>query len=223
MKAQLDTLKSVINKIFTDDQIERMKCPGTRKVWSNLALQQSIVIYLICGSTAYRFLLGKGYPFAPISTLQRHMARVDFEAGILNDIFLLMKLKMEDLEPHQRIFGIVMDEMAIQPKIDFDPGTESYIGHPTIPINPVTVAKRTKKDPDYVYDQTKDMATHAMNIMACGQAKRVKQILFWGLTTVSFDPKYVANLLKEIIRRCLEVGMKIAVVTLDMSGSNLPI
>ena len=183
MKKQVKLLTSLLKKIFTDGQIDKMKHPQYRQPWSNLALQQCIVLYLVFGSTAYKFLIAKGYPFIPVSTLQEHMAPVDFDPGILNDIFVLMKPKVEDLPPHQRIFGIVMDEMAIQPKIEFDPRSESYLGTPTVPINLKTIEKSTKKDPEYVYDVNQDIATHAMNI-------------FWGLTRVSFDPKFVANLLK---------------------------
>ena len=104
-----------------------------------------------------------------------------------------MKLQVEDLPTHQRIFGIVMDELAIQPKIEFDPRSESYLGTPTVPINLKTIEKSTKKDPEYV---NQDIATHAMNILACGQVKRSNKFFFLGLTSVSFDPKFVANLLK---------------------------
>ena len=218
-KTKFSHLNDSIGKIFTDDQKGRLKYPG-RKIaaWSDATLLQCITLYLICGKAAYQFMISKGYPFVSIDTLQRHMAKINFNQGILEDIFTLLRFVIEDIPKKHRSFGLVMDEMAVQPKIDFNPSTQSLIGRPTVPIDPVTIERKKKKDP--LFDEKKVMATHAMNFLLCGLTKRFKQIIAWFLTSSSYDPKFVVNIIKQIIIKCHYIEIDLTAITIDMSGQN---
>ena len=208
-----------LQKLFTEDMLKRLKYPDKRVwKWSDATLRVCITFYLICGKSAYLYLISKGFPFVPIRTLQTHMSNVNFDPSILKDIFILLKYKLDDLPAHHRNFGIVMDEMSINPKLEFDIGNQCLIGRPNIPLNPKTVAKKKAKDPDF--DESKCLATHAMNIMLCGLCKRLKQIIAWFLTYSSFDPDYFAGILKEIVVMSHDIGANILAITIDMSGQN---
>ena len=219
VQASLSELTDNLKNMFTDDQIWRMKNP-LKKIgkWSDATLRTCIVIYLICGKAAYQYLLHKKWPLVPIPTLHEHMRKVNFDPGILDDIFILMSYKLEDVPPQHRNFGIVMDEMSIQPKLDFDINNQAFIGKPTAPINPKTIEKRKAKDPNF--DETKCLATHAMNFLLCGMAKRIKQIVAWFLTYSSFDPLFIAAVLKKIVVKSHEISARIVAITIDMSGQN---
>ena len=110
--------------------------------------------------------------------------------------------------------------MSIQSKLDFDPSTQSFIGRPTCPLNPKTIERKKKADPNF--DETKTMATHAMNFMLCGHGKRLKQIVAWLLTYSSFDPAFVADIMYKIVKMSHEIsGATVSSITMDMSGQNL--
>ena len=218
-KAALKAFTDNLQKIFTDQQVSKLRYPFKKIAkWSDATLRVCITIYLICGKSAYNYLIAKGFPFVPVRTLQTHMAKVDFNPGILKDIFILLSYKIEDLPPQHRNFGLVMDEMSIQPKLEFDIGNQRLCGRPNMPINPKTIEKKKAKDP--AFDESKTLATHAMNIMICGLCKRLKQIVAWYLTYSSFDPKFCAAVLKEIVVMCHGISLNLLTITIDMSGQN---
>ena len=221
MEVKLAAISASIKKIFTSQQVEKLKCPGmTIGSWSDETIRLCIALYIICGTAAYKFMIAKGYPFVPVSTLQAHMSIVDFEPGLLEDMFMLMKFRLEEVPEHHRNLGLVLDEMSIQPKLDFDPSTQSFIGRPTCPLNPKTIERKKKADPNF--DETKTMATHAMNFMLCGHGKRLKQIVAWLLTYSSFDPAFVADIMYKIVKMSHEIsGATVSSITMDMSGQNL--
>ena len=218
-KAALKAFTDNLQKIFTDQQVSKLRYPFKKIAkWSDATLRVCITIYLICGKAAYNYLIAKGFPFVPVRTLQTHMAQVDFNPGILKDIFILLSYKIEDLPPQHRNFGLVMDEMSIQPKLEFDIGNQRLCGRPNMPINPKTIEKKKAKDPNF--DESKALATHAMNIMICGLCKRLKQVVAWYLTYSSFDPKFCAAVLKEIVVMCHGINANLLTITIDMSGQN---
>ena len=219
LKVEMSSLTASLAKLFTEDQMKKLKFPHKDvRQWADVTLRQCITFYIICGAAAYKFFISKGFPWIPLRTVQHHMQKVNFDCGLLRDLFTLLSYKIEDLEPQHRNFGIVMDEMSIQPKIDFDPGTQSIIGRPTVPLNPKTVARYKAKDPDF--DETKTLATHAMNFLICGMCKRIKQIVAWFLTFSSFDPHFIADVMKLIVMECHRINVTISCLTIDMSGQN---
>ena len=218
-EVELSAITSSLKKIFTEDQIKRLKYPDKRIAkWSEASIRQCITLYLICGCSAYKFMVAKGFPFVSIRTLQRHMAMINFDSGILDDIFILMKYKLEGVPKHHRNFGLVMDEMSLQAKLEFDIASQSFIGRPTVPLNPKTVVTKKLKIPEF--DENKTLATHSMNFMICGLGKRFKQIVAWFLTYSSFDPEAVVNIMKTIVRKCHEIEINVVAITTDMSGQN---
>ena len=146
MEVKLTAITSSLQKIFTEDQIKKLEFPDKKVAkWADSTLRQCITIYLICGCSAYKYMRDKGFPFVSVRTLQEHMAKISFEPGILDDMFQLMKYKIEDVPRQHRNFGLVMDEMSIQAKLDFDISTQSFIGRPTMPLNPKTIVKKKLK------------------------------------------------------------------------------
>merc|ERR1712016_510654 len=116
--------------------------------WSDSTLQKSMQIYYSCGTKGYKFLRDKNFPLPERSTIVRHCNQIESDFGRQYDMIKLMKLKMETMEPRDRVCALVMDEMAIAPKREFDPTTGQIIGHPTLPTGPNLVSTRLRKGID---------------------------------------------------------------------------
>lgn len=61
--------------------------------WSPQTIQKALQIRFACGS-GYELLLDQGYPLPSVRTLQRRMALIDFECGILESVFEIMEDKV---------------------------------------------------------------------------------------------------------------------------------
>lgn len=67
-------------------------------------------------------------PLPSYSTLCRKIQNVDFTPGLLKDVVSLMKEKKKShTSEHESDCVILMDEMEIQPALEFDVGTGKYI------------------------------------------------------------------------------------------------
>lgn len=89
-----------------------------------------------------------------------------------------MEVKVVGLGPQERCCLLMIDEMAIQQKIEYDPTTSSVRGYATLPV--------PGRD-------EKVMATHGLVFMLCGVATRWKQVVAYHYTgdnyiTVNLEP-----------------------------------
>ena len=112
--------------------LKKLLEPKSKFTWSDLTLQSSIHIYYHCGTSAYDFLIERGFPLPSARTLQRHMQQINFEPGILrHDMLMLMKLKVDKMSPKDKKIALVLDEMQIQAKKEYDPNTGEIMGFAT--------------------------------------------------------------------------------------------
>ena len=220
------TAKSV-ERIFNDDQMERLKCPGSRKPFLNKTLQESIHLYYRIGTSSYEFLREKGFPLPSVRTLQNHLVALECEPGIQWDFINIMKYKVEKMTNGQKFCGLVMDEMSITPKIQFDQAIQAYVGHPTLPVSEKLRKKREaeiekKKILGLDYDENKDeLAYHALNVLLCGQTVRYKQLVGYHFTDRSFCAKAAAKWIMDLMKAIHEIlGLTICSFTMDMSPLN---
>ena len=221
IKAKLTSFE----RIFNEDQFERMVCPGSRKPFSLKTLQECIHIYYSCGSTAYELLREKGFPFPCARTLRRHLEGLDTQPGTQKDFISMMKKKVEKMSGPEKFCGLAIDEMSICPKIEYDSTTQSYKGHPTIPPGK-TLAKKRQRDKEYNesrgYEANDDYAYHAMNVLLCGQTVRYKQLIGYHFTDNSFDEKIFCEWLLSLIKEVKDtLGLVICSVTTDMGPCNI--
>ena len=212
-------------KLFNEDQFERMACPGSRKPFSLKTLQECIHIYYSCGSTAYELLREKGFPFPCARTLRKHLEGVDTQPGTQRDFIMMMKSKVEKMSAPEKFCGLAIDEMSICPKITFDSTTQSYKGHPTIPPGK-TLAKKRQRDKEYHESRgieiSDDFAYHAMNVLLCGQTVRYKQLIGYHFTDNSFDEKVFCEWLLSLMKEVKDtLGLTICSVTTDMGPCNI--
>ena len=125
-------------------------------------------------------------------------------------------MKIDSIPEKDRVCGIQIDEMSISPKREFDPGTQSMIGLPTLPAGENLVKKREKEG----IDIGSVLATHVFNIFLVGLVLNWKQLVGYHFSDASFSPSAVAKWLTEIITKVTEIGLTVMSITMDNAPSN---
>ena len=201
-----------VGKIFQPDQIYRLQNPSTRMPYPDITMQKIMQIYYSCGSAGFKFLLKEGYPFADKSTIVRNMQCMDSDFGTQYDLIKITEMKISTMAPRDRKCALIIDEMAISPKREYDPSTGEIIGRPTLPTGPKLAAKRAKKgiNNDLV------LATHVLNVVGVGLVKFWKQLFGFHLTDASFCPKAGALWLRELLSLLKGISLEVMLIVHDM-------
>lgn len=101
--------------------------------WSNETVQKSLRIRFSCGTRGYDDLIEHGFPLPSLRTLRRHVEGLCFDSGTLDDIFRILKHKVEALSVNERDCAITLDEMKITPKLEYDSLSDRFVGNITLP------------------------------------------------------------------------------------------
>ena len=125
-------------------------------------------------------------------------------------------MKIDSIPEKDRVCGIQIDEMSISPKREYDPGTQSMIGLPTLPAGENLVKKREKEG----IDIGTVLATHVFNVFLVGLVLNWKQLVGYHFSDASFNPSAVAKWLTEIITKVTEIGLTVMSITMDNAPSN---
>ena len=129
LSAQLKGVKSFLNP----DQLKFLEGSVGRITWSDKTKEESIRISYVCGHTGYEMLRSLGYPFPCLTSLRTAMKNVKVAPGILNDSFALLGMKAEKMYEQEKDAMLLLDEMAIQPKIESDETNKCLTGTITMP------------------------------------------------------------------------------------------
>lgn len=87
--------------------------------------------------------------------MQERIQHLKFKPGILEKVFTILKIKVETFKPEEKYAGLLIDEMAIKPGLQYDNSTTSIIGRPTMNLSDG-------------FDSSKEYATHGLVFMLCG-------------------------------------------------------
>ncbi|XP_040072343.1 uncharacterized protein LOC120844568 [Ixodes scapularis] len=175
--------------------------------WSNATVKSSLQIRFACGSTGYDLLLDKGFPLPSARTLRRRLEGIRFEPGVLEEVFKLLETKVAHLKPQERKCVLLLDEMALVEKFEYDPSTSCIRDYTAVPV-----PQEPRPEPP--------SATYALVFMIAGISSRWKQVICYHYTGNSFCGKEAATQVKILIKRCNNVGLQVVAVTSDMSSGN---
>lgn len=89
--------------------------------------------------------------------------------------------------------------------IQFDIGTQSYIGKITVPL------AKSSDEAD---------ATHAMVFMIVGLCSKYKQIVAYELTGDSVNAQKFLEIILSIVKKAWQIGLRCNGLVSDMGGSN---
>lgn len=115
--AALEEDKKALKKLFTPNQIKKLKNPNKRLNWTVDDISKAIVIHS-SGARTYRLLLKKGYPYPAVSTLRSWARKLQIVPGILKNV--LKVVQNSELTKLQRICVLTFDEMKIKKVYCYD-------------------------------------------------------------------------------------------------------
>ena len=159
------------------------------------------------------------YPFPSTRTLYRRCNSIlDFQPGILEDSFHLLKIKSEKFPKGHNDAVLAIDEMSIKAKIEYDRRSKTLSGEATIPPNP------NQKNRKRVKEETEGapcIATKGLVFMYAGTKSRWKHVVAYHLTADSIDASVYVDIIKEVILKASAIGINTVALSTDMGSSNL--
>lgn len=139
------------------------------------------------------------------------MKAIQFAPGTLDEMFELLKSKIEHMPNKDRECVLMCDEMAIQAKFEYDASLQQVLGYPTINLAS-SAAEDVKKD---------ELATKILVFMLAGVATRWKQVIRYDYTGKSFNSKEVANIIQTLLKQSFDIGLNVSSLVMDMGPGNM--
>lgn len=161
------------------------------------------------GANGYEYLrLKVGYPLPSYRTLCRRIEQKTFEPGLHNEIISFVGSRIR-LEPEpSRLCVLIIDEMQLRPKLEFDKGLKRYVGT----VSPEIARHETEQQ---------SLATHALAFLVRGLTVNWKQTVAYLLTPSSTDPQKLWECIKTLIELLTEQGLDVKAVVSDMGPNNV--
>ena len=193
---------AAVGKFLHQDQLSCLSRNSTRGVkWSKSTIKKGLQLHFTCGPTGYKELLSQKYPLPSHRTLLRSMQHVQFESGVLSEVFNYLGVKVAFMSTEEKQCVLTLDEMAIKPAVELDNRTGHFIGDVTLPGH-------------------SGAATHALVFMLGGISTRWKQTVAYYLTGNSTDGTVLCEIVKRIILACDNISLNVMAVTTDMGSIN---
>ena len=202
-----------MSKIFNPDQQYKLLHPETTAKWSELTIEHCLTYYYQISTSGYNFLIKRGYPLVSIRVLQRYMKKIISGPGIQYHLLKVLAKKVESMPPKARYCTLVLDEMEIKAKREYDCATGTIVGTPTIAPSDKVLANRAKK-PNF--DPQNLLASKCCNAKVAGLLDRWSQLVFFHFTEKSFNKKAMAKQLKELIHLLQSIKLEVLCFTMDM-------
>lgn len=107
-------LEDRISKIFNQDQMHILKNNLKRpKKWDDKTILKSLKLKFACRKRGYTNLINEGHPLPSLRILRKRLQGIDFNPGILNDVFTFLKEKVKSFTNSEKECVLVIDEMSI--------------------------------------------------------------------------------------------------------------
>ena len=139
----LETFESILGPFLTTlvkRKITSHSVPKTR--FDPILKNISIGIFMRCHRGIYEYLC-ELLPLPKISTIDKWLRRMRAEPGINEDVFDLLKIKLED--NHKRgLCTMVVDELSIRSKLEYDVYSDKIIGLDTTKSGKEAAVKKVK-------------------------------------------------------------------------------
>ena len=137
-------------------------------------------------------------------TLRKHMQQVYIYPGFANSILSALRIKAEGMESDTKLCSLVMDEMAIKERIQYNAGRDEVEGFEDFGL----LGKRT-----YV-------ANHALVFMVRGLTVKWKQPIGYFLSSGPVGGETLTKLLLEAIDKITDIGLEVKIVLSDQGSNN---
>ena len=128
-KKRVVQLERNLNHFLNDDQVQqlKMKSASARTMkWSNDTIKSSLKIRCATGAKGFTYIRSIGYPLPSYRTLCNQVENAQFRPGIHHDVLEWLKVKVESLPSMGRDCILAIDEMQVQPTVQYDKGNILY-------------------------------------------------------------------------------------------------
>jgi Transposase protein len=103
----------IVGKFLNHDQLSALCKRSTRgSKWSSVTIKNALKLHFACGPTGYAQLLSQRYPLPSRRTLLRSLQHVQFESGILSEVFQYLSIKTSAMKIEERECCLTLDEMC---------------------------------------------------------------------------------------------------------------
>jgi hypothetical protein len=209
LRKKLSCQSNKIQQIFSSDQVEHINGNCTFP-WSSNTIAKSLQIRTVVGKNGYEFIRTKaGYPLPSYRSLCQHVEELRMAPGIQEDLFQLLQIKTEKLSPEDRDCCLLLDEVQLKPRIEYDNSLKTLIGY----ISPEFETVFNKSN--------NNVAEKALVFMIKGIHSSYKQPLAWFLTGKSMNCKKLWQVTNTVIKQLYKCNMLVRVVTSDMGTTNV--
>lgn len=195
--------QSRLSSIFNNDQMKALSRKSTIFMkWTNETVKKALKLKFACGNNGYNEILLQNIPLPSLRTLRRRLQNLKFDSGILDEVYDFLKIKVESFKcEYERECVLIMDEMAITPASLYDTSLNKYIGNITLPDH-------------------EGVATNVMVFMLGGITSKWKPTVGYYFTGKSVNSIVYDGIIKDIIAKSEEIGLKIVSIVSDMGSCN---
>lgn len=203
-RSKKHSFRDAVSKLFNPEQVRLLQGDVKRvRQWTERSIVDSFEVRFACGAKGYKFLRDKkNYPFPSIRTQQVYLQNLHFDSGILTEVFVLLKNKVQCMSKPERDCGLVLDEMSIDQSFSYCCNNKKYFGDVTIPGQ-------------------SGRATHGLIFMLVGVYSRWKQIVAYFFTGNSIPDGFLKSVIVDIINRAESLGLKVNFTTSDCGPNNI--
>lgn len=191
-----------ISRLFRSDQLKAMSRVNMRGIhWSSSTVKKAFQLRFACGSAGYKVLLQQHYPLPSERTLQRRLQNIQFEPGVLTNVFDMFEVKVKEMNDMEKTCCLTLDELSLTAGVQYDASSGNLLGNVTLP-------------------QHTGSANHALVFMLGGITTRWKQTVAYHYTNLKTDGAVYKNIILDIIHRAADIGLHVEAVTCDMGAFN---
>ena len=188
--------------IFREDQLKWLPKKSLRGYsWSNETIEEGLRWKLAFGTAGYELFVQK-FPYPANRTLQEKLEKLKFEPGILTEVIIMMKDKVEATIPEMgRDVVLMWDEMELTPGVQFMPGWENWVGEVTLP-------------------EHDGLADHALVFFIVGMTVHFKQVVGYHFTTQATNGFVYGPIVRDLVVQIEQTGLRVRVTTMDIGSPN---
>ena len=212
IKQREATLIDSVAKFLHADQIEKLKRPSESKAitWSSETIQQCLAVRSVVGAKGYEYMHKLHFPFPSYRTLCRKIQNLPFAPGIQYDVLGLLKQKMRGREEHEKLCALLVDEMQLKRRVEYDKSTKQMVGY----VSPETLPGGVDNS------EERQLAVHALVFMLRGLTVAWKQTVAYLYTGTSLDSGAYWTFTKQVLQASELSGLKVECITSDMGPAN---
>ncbi|KAF2893260.1 hypothetical protein ILUMI_12916 [Ignelater luminosus] len=192
---------------FLDEEHKKILVQGNKHIlWTPNTIRKAVKLRFTIGSKGYQYLQKSMGRFLPShSTLCRHLHKITFNPGLLEDLIPFLAEKRNGMKSNSESECILLiGEMEIEESLDFDASLDSYVGYSSM-------------------KQDKILRKLGNRLFICilrGLNSNWKQVIAYHIINKTGSNDEIFHLIKNVIIKVEDIGYKVLGLVSDMTLKN---